>query len=72
MNVRSQSYVTPTWLWTPGEVVGDFYELLVPPEAAPVTLQLLPYRTEGAGQWHNLSLTGQESDQAGIVLGPFE
>jgi hypothetical protein len=58
----------PTSLWTPGEVVGDFYELPLPPDTGPLTLHLLPYRTEGPGQWHNLTLNGAE----GIKLGPFE
>ncbi|NJN98562.1 MAG: hypothetical protein HC875_32970, partial [Anaerolineales bacterium] len=50
----------PTTLWTPGEVVGDFYELPLPPHLDSITLHLLPYRTEGPGQWHNLTLAGQE------------
>ncbi len=58
----------PTTLWTPGEVVGDYYELPLPPVSGPLTLHLLPYRTEGPGQWHNLTLDGIE----GIKLGPFE
>jgi hypothetical protein len=58
----------PTTLWTPGEVVGDYYELPLPPVSGPLTLHLLPYRTEGPGQWHNLTLDGTE----GIKLGPFE
>jgi hypothetical protein len=62
----------PTSLWTPGEVVGDFYELPLPPGSAPATLQLLPYRTEGPGRWHNLTLDGTNPPQEGIYLGPFE
>ncbi len=62
----------PTSLWTPGEVVVDFYELPVPPGATPLTLHLLPYRTEGPGRWHNLTLAGAEPPQDGIFLGPFE
>jgi hypothetical protein len=62
----------PTSLWTPGEVVGDFYELPLPPGRAPVTLHLLPYRTESPGQWHNLTLNGVTPPQEGIFLGPFE
>jgi hypothetical protein len=58
----------PTTLWTPGEVVGDFYELPLPPEDGPLTLHLLPYRTEGPGQWHNLTLTGTEPPQEGVRL----
>jgi len=58
----------PTTLWSPGEVVGDFYEFPFPPGSGPLTLYILPYRTEGPGQWHNLILNGQE----GILLGPFE
>jgi len=61
----------PTSLWTPGELVADFYELAVPPRGEPVNLHILPYRTEGAGQWHNLTLTGVEPPQEGISLGPF-
>jgi hypothetical protein len=61
----------PTTLWTPGEVVGDYYELPLPPAAGPVTLRLLPYRTEGPGVWHNLVLAGTEPPQEGILLGPF-
>lgn len=60
----------PTTLWTPGEVVGDFYELPFSPGTGPLTLRILPYRTQGPGQWHNLSLPGNESP--GINLGPFE
>jgi hypothetical protein len=62
----------PTTLWAPGEVVGDFYELPLSPEAGPLTLHLLPYRTEGPGQWHNLKLNGIDPPQEGIRLGPFE
>ena len=62
----------PTSLWTPGEVVGDFYELPFPPGTGPVTLHVLPYRTEGPGQWYNLSLSGTAPPQNGIFLGPFE
>jgi hypothetical protein len=55
-------------LWTPGEVVGDFYELALPLGNEPLTLHILPYRTEGAGQWHNLTLNGSEPAQEGIKL----
>jgi len=58
----------PTTLWTPGEVVGDFYELPLPLNAGPLTLHLLPYRTEGPSQWHNLTLNGAEPEQEGITL----
>jgi hypothetical protein len=61
----------PTSLWTPGEVVGDFHELPLPADRAPITLLLLPYRTEGPGVWHNLILSGSDPPQAGIRLGPF-
>jgi hypothetical protein len=62
----------PTTLWTPGEVVGDFYELPLPPQAGPLTLHLLPYRTEAPGLWHNLTLAGSDPPQEGIFLGPFK
>jgi hypothetical protein len=61
----------PTTLWTPGEVVADFYELPLPPAAGPLTLHLLPYRSEGPAQWHNLHLNGSTPPQEGIFLGPF-
>lgn len=60
----------PTSLWTPGEVVGDFYELPFPPSSGPLTLWILVYRTEGPGQWHNLILTGSDPPQPGVRLGP--
>ena len=59
----------PTSLWTPGEVVGDFYELLYPSDHGPLTLQVIPYRSEGPGQWRNLVLN--ETGQEGVRLGPF-
>lgn len=62
----------PTTLWTPGEIVGDFYELPLPPGGGPLSLKLLPYRTEAPGVWHNLTLNGAEPAQEGIILGPFE
>jgi hypothetical protein len=62
----------PTSLWTAGEVVTDFYELPFPPASGPLTVQLLPYRLEGANQWHNLSLTGTEPPQEGVLVGPLE
>ena len=61
----------PTTLWTPGEVVGDFYELPFPPQTGPLTLHLLPYYTPAPGQWHNLTLSGADPPQEGILLGPF-
>jgi hypothetical protein len=56
----------PTALWTPGEVVGDFYELPLPAGAGLLTLHILPYRTEGPGQWHNLTLDGQDGIKLNI------
>jgi hypothetical protein len=61
----------PTSLWTPAEVVADFYELPLAPGRGALTLHLLPYRTQGPGQWHNLQLTGSSPPQEGIRLGPF-
>lgn len=58
----------PTTLWTPGEVVGDFYELPLPANSTPLTVWILPYRTEGPGQWHNLTLTGTNPPQEGFKL----
>jgi hypothetical protein len=59
----------PTTLWSPGEVVADYYELPLPPGHGPLTLRLIPYRTEGPGQWHNLTPLG--AAQPGLTLGPF-
>jgi hypothetical protein len=59
----------PTSLWTAGEIVGDYYEMTVPPDSGPVTLQILPYRTEGPGQWYNL--IPANADTPGIIIGPF-
>ncbi len=61
----------PTTLWTPGEVVGDFYELPLPANGGPFSLHLIPYRTEGPNQWYNLSRTDVEPPTEGVVLGPF-
>jgi hypothetical protein len=58
----------PTTLWTPGEVVSDFYELPLPAVPGPLTLWLLPYRTEAPGQWHNLTLIGANPPQDGLKL----
>jgi hypothetical protein len=59
----------PTSLWSAGEVVGDFYELPLPPDAGPVSLQVLPYRTEAPGRWYNL--TPEEAAEPGFILGPI-
>ncbi len=61
----------PTTLWTPGEVVGDFYELPFPPGTGPLTLHLLPYRTEGPGQWHNLVVSGSEREGVLLEIGDW-
>ncbi len=61
----------PTSLWTPGEVVADFYELPYPPQVDALSLHLLVYRTEGPGQWHNLLLDGTNPPQEGVRLGPW-
>jgi hypothetical protein len=49
-------------------VVGDFYELPLPPVVQTLTLHLLPYRSESPDQWYNLTLTGAEPPQEGIKL----
>ena len=61
----------PTTLWTPGEVVGDFYELPLPSDVIGSRLHVIPYRTAGPGQWHNLQLDDSDPIQEGIFLGPF-
>lgn len=60
----------PTSLWTAGEVVGDFYELPLPLQGRPVSLQVLPYRSAGPGEWYNLTPEG--ASEPGIMLGPFQ
>ncbi|MCG3211692.1 MAG: hypothetical protein FOGNACKC_05338 [Anaerolineae bacterium] len=59
----------PTALWSAGEVVADFYELPLPAGSGPVSLQILPYRTEGPGQWYNLTPAG--ATEPGVIVGPF-
>lgn len=61
----------PTTLWTAGEVVADHYELPLRSETGPLTLHVLPYRTEGQGVWRNLTVVGVEPPQEGVFLGPF-
>lgn len=58
----------PTSLWTPQAVVGDFYEFLCPPNVGPLTLHILPYRHEGEGEWHNLTLNDADPSQIGVQL----
>jgi hypothetical protein len=60
----------PTSLWTQREVVGDYYEMPLSPNIGPVMLQILPYRTEGPGQWYNLTPVNAEAP--GTLIGPFE
>lgn len=62
----------PTSLWTPGEVVGDYYELPLLAEVGPLTLHILPYRTEAPGVWHNLTLSDPSFPAEGILMGPFQ
>jgi hypothetical protein len=57
----------PTSLWTPGEVVADFYELPHPPDIGPLTLWIVVYRADESG-WHNLRLSNTDSPQEGIKL----
>ncbi len=61
----------PTSLWTPNEIVTDFYEFPLQPNYGPLTLHILPYRTESPGQWHNLTLNGSDPLQEGVFIGPF-
>ncbi len=58
----------PTTLWTPDEVVADFYELPYPLDHGPLRLHILPYRTEGPREWHNLTLAGTQPPQPGLII----
>lgn len=63
----------PTSLWEPGEIVSDYYELLLPPGAAPgpYRLAVVVYQTAGEGRLTNLSIVGTDPPQEMAVLAPF-
>lgn len=62
----------PTSLWSAGEVVADYYEILLPAGLAPGRYQwgAILYRTLPEGGWENLKVAGTESEVA--MGGAFE
>jgi hypothetical protein len=56
----------PTSLWTPGQVVADYYEMRLPTDLSPGTYQwgVIVYRALPDGGWENLEVTGTDSEVA--------
>jgi hypothetical protein len=62
----------PTSLWTPGQVVADYYEMRLPTELSPGTHQwgVVVYRALPEGGWENLRVAGTDSEVA--IGGTFD
>jgi hypothetical protein len=62
----------PTSMWTAGEVVGDYYEIQLPPRLPPGTYQwgVILYRTLPEGGWQSLKVERTEAEMA--TGGSFE
>lgn len=56
----------PTSFWTEGEVIADYYEILLPPDLVPGTYRwgVLMYRTLPEGGWENLKVDGSDAEIA--------
>jgi hypothetical protein len=56
----------PTSQWATGEVVGDYYEIQLPPDLATGAYQwgAILYRTLPEGGWENLKVAGSEGEVA--------
>jgi hypothetical protein len=56
----------PTSLWTEGEVIADYYEILLPPDLSPGSYEwgVLMYRTLPEGGWENLKVSGSDAEVA--------
>jgi hypothetical protein len=56
----------PTSLWTPGQVVADYYEMRLPTDLAPGMYQwgVIVYRSLPDGGWENLRVAGTDSEVA--------
>lgn len=56
----------PTSLWTKGEVVADYYEILLPADLSPGKYHwgVLLYRTLPEGKWENLKVAGTDTEVA--------
>jgi len=63
----------PTHLWSQGEVVGDYYEILLPKELPEglYHLQILVYLNLGGGKFHNLVVVGSDPPTEWAIIGPF-
>jgi hypothetical protein len=56
----------PTALWSAGEVVADYYEILLAPDLPPGRYQwgVILYRTLPEGGWENLKVAGTDGEVA--------
>jgi len=63
----------PTHLWSPGEVVGDYHEILLPQELPEglYRLEILVYLNLGGGKFHNLVVVGSDPPTEWAIIGPF-
>ncbi|MFQ6014852.1 MAG: DUF2723 domain-containing protein [Anaerolineae bacterium] len=64
----------PTTLWTPGEVVGDYYELPLDHSLAEGLYDVvaLVYTSPEPGKWYNLQVKGTTPPTDRITLGSIE
>ncbi|MCS7286711.1 MAG: DUF2723 domain-containing protein [Anaerolineae bacterium] len=53
----------PTFLWSPGEVIGDYYELPLKPNWPPgqYKLKVIVYHSPAPGVWYNLKVGESET-----------
>jgi len=72
-NVNPVLSLYPTHLWSQGEVVGDYYEILLPKELpeGPYHLEVLVYLNLGGGRFHNLGVAGSDPPDEWTTIGPF-
>lgn len=63
----------PTHLWSQGEVVCDYYEILLPKELPEglYHLDVLVYLNLGEGKFHNLAVASSEPPTQSATIGPF-
>jgi hypothetical protein len=56
----------PTSKWSPGEVIGDYYEIQLPPDLPPGTYHwgVILYRSLPEGGWENLKVNGTDAEMA--------
>jgi hypothetical protein len=62
----------PTSMWTVGEIVGDYYEIQLPPHLAAGTVHwgVILYRALPEGGWRSLKVAGTDAEMA--AGGSFE